>query len=132
MIISALFLSSMINAEPVKYAPALPENLSEVEEAIWHKKPKATKASINKVQKIAKANGCKPATPIKHYEAFKIVVLLLVDEKGNVKQMTPVANGCAAVEEFGANQLREKIGDLRSKPLGNKDKWYRASILYNW
>lgn len=130
--ISTAILPLMLATSPVAGAPEIPENLRKVKEAIWSKAPRANHMASAKAERIMKANGCTPLTPTDTWEGIKVVVLMLVDGEGNVKQVTPIANGCGAVEEYGAKHIAKNIKHFRSRPAGGKMSWYRAKIIYSW
>ncbi|MEE9434612.1 MAG: hypothetical protein V3V15_10280 [Sphingorhabdus sp.] len=131
MSITAL-LPILMAVSPITEAPPLPADLRQVEEAQWTRAPRANDITSRKAEKIMRANGCTPMTPTDTWEGVKIVVLMLVDGNGRVRRLTPVANGCEAVEEYGAKQLAKHLGKFNSHPAGSGLSWYRAKIIYSW
>ena len=131
MIIAALS-PILLSAAPIAGAPPLPADLRQVEEASWTRAPRSNDITSRKAEKIMKVNGCTPMTPTDTWEGIKVVVLMLVDSNGKVKQITPVANGCEAVEEYGARHVAKNLKKFASHPTGQGLSWYRAKIIYSW
>jgi len=131
---SMSFLFSLVLASTSTAAgePPIPENLREIPEAQFSTRVRSNEIGNRKALSLSKRNGCKTQDVSPVWDGMKVVALMLVNEQGKVKKISPVSIGCPAVEEYGAKQIAKYADKLTSRPRGEGSKWYRAQIIYYW
>ncbi|VWX61139.1 hypothetical protein [Sphingorhabdus sp. 109] len=132
MSISTLILAAALQTGSVNSSaiPPVPDDLRAVPVAEFRRKPEYSYKESLEAKKLT--DGCTPTEKLFDGENYFVQVLLLVDGKRSLRQVTPISIQCPALEEYVARYFA-RIGknNMQSTP-DKKPAWRRSVLKFYW
>lgn len=132
MSISTLILAAALQTGSIASSniPPIPDDLNAVQIAEFKRKPEYSYRESLKARKLT--SGCKPTQKVSGGANYFVEVLLLLDGKGSLRQVTPISIQCPPLEEY-VGRYFARAGKNNMEPTSdNKPAWRRSVLKIYW
>ena len=132
MMIANLMLAATLQASPTAGSdiPPMPEQLNSIPIAEFQRNPEYSYRESLKARKLTK--GCNPSEKTPGGANYFVEVLLLIDGKGSLTQVTPISIQCPALEEYAGQFFARKGRNNMKTTADGKPAWRRSVLKFYW